>query len=71
MVFRLAEMYLTFAEAALVTGKDKDKALQYINAIRARKSVDMPVAAALTADLVRNERRVDLAFEGLRFSKHI
>ncbi len=67
MVFRLAEMHLIFAEAALVTGKDKDKALQYINAIRARKSVEMPPVTMLTEALVRNERRVELAFEGLRY----
>jgi hypothetical protein len=67
MVFRLAEMHLIFAEAALVTGKDKDKALQYVNAIRARKGVEMPAATVLTEALVRNERRVELAFEGLRY----
>ena len=67
MVFRLAEMHLIFAEAALVTGKDMALALQYINAIRARKSVEMPPVTVLTQALVRNERRVELAFEGLRY----
>jgi len=67
MVFRLAEMHLIFAEASLVTGKDKALALEYINAIRARKGVEMPAATVLTEALVRNERRVELAFEGLRY----
>ena len=67
MVFRLAEMYLIFAESALYTGKDQDLALDYINLIRARKGVEMPPKAALTQDVVRNERRVELAFEGLRY----
>lgn len=65
IVIRLAEMYLTFAECALKTGRDQDKALTYINNIR--KRVGMPDAAALTEELVRNERRVELAFEGLRY----
>lgn len=67
MVFRLAEMYLIYAEASLKTGQGQDKALQYINAIRARKSVEMPPVAQLTESIVRNERRVELAFEGLRY----
>lgn len=65
MVIRLAEVYLIFAECALQTGTDKDKALQYINLIRERAG--MPAAAALTEQLVRYERRVELAFEGLRY----
>ncbi|PWD98302.1 RagB/SusD family nutrient uptake outer membrane protein [Marinilabilia rubra] len=67
MVFRLAEMYLTFAECALYTGKDQDKALEYINMIRSRNSVDMPPKVNLTEEVVRNERRIELAFEGLRY----
>lgn len=65
MVIRLAEMYIIFAECALKTGKDIDKALNYINAIR--KRVGMPDAPQLTEKLVRYERRVELAFEGLRY----
>lgn len=67
MVFRLAEMYLIFAEASLKTGKDKDLALQYVNAIRARQSVEMPALSVLSEPAVRNERRIELAFEGLRY----
>lgn len=65
MVIRLAEMYLTYAEAAIETGKNKDIALTLINNIRTRSGqVD---AKILTKDLVRNERRIELAFEGLRY----
>lgn len=67
MVFRLAEMYLIFAEASLKTGRDQGLALGYINAIRARTGVEMPPVAVLTEDVVRRERRVELAFEGLRY----
>jgi hypothetical protein len=65
IVFRLAEMYITFAECALKTGKETDKALGYINAVRKRS--DMPEATELTERLVRYERRIELAFEGLRY----
>lgn len=65
VVIRLAEMYITFAECALKTGKDKALALQYINAIRARSN--MPAASVLDERLVKYERRIELAFEGLRY----
>ena len=65
MVMRLPEMYLTYAECALKTNKGKDKALQFINEIR--KRAGMPVATELTERLVRYERRIELAFEGLRY----
>nr|WP_321521904.1 RagB/SusD family nutrient uptake outer membrane protein [uncultured Macellibacteroides sp.] len=65
MVIRLAEMYITFAECAVKTGKDTDLALQYINKIRNRAGIEL--ASALTEDLVRYERRAELAFEGLRY----
>jgi starch-binding outer membrane protein, SusD/RagB family len=65
MVIRLAEVYLTFAEAALQTGQNMDLALEYINKIRDRAG--HVEASALTEDLVLRERRVELAFEGLRY----
>ena len=65
MCIRLAEMYLTYAEAAVETGTNTGQALQYINLIRNR--VGQIQATSLTKDLVRRERRVELAFEGLRY----
>lgn len=65
MVIRLAEMYLTYAEAAVETGQDLDRALDYINLLRARAG-HVP-ATTLTKELVRRERRVELALEGLRY----
>jgi hypothetical protein len=65
IVIRLAEMYITFAECALKTGRDTEKALGYINAIR--KRAGMSEAAQLDERLVRYERRIELAFEGLRY----
>jgi starch-binding outer membrane protein, SusD/RagB family len=65
MVIRLAEMYLTYAEAAVELNKNKDIALQYINQLRSR--ANLPPATELTRELVRRERRVELAMEGLRY----
>ena len=65
MVIRLAEMYLTYAEAAVETGTNTALALEYINRIRTR--VGHIEATSLTKELVRRERRVELAFEGLRY----
>ena len=65
IVIRLPEMYITFAECALKTGKDKDRALEYINKVRERAG--MPDATELTDLLVKYERRMELAFEGLRY----
>jgi hypothetical protein len=67
MVIRLAEMYLTYAEAVLESNSagNFSQALGYINAIRARAG--QIVATTLTRDLIRRERRIELAFEGLRY----
>ena len=64
MVIRLAEMYLTYAEGSVETGQNMDLGLNYINKIRTRAG--MVSASVLTRELVRRERRVELAFEGLR-----
>lgn len=64
-VIRLAEVYLTYAEAAVETNTNMTEALTYINMLRARGN--LPAATELTRDLVRRERRVELAFEGLRY----
>jgi len=65
IVIRLAEMYLTFAEAALESGKNTELGLQYLNKVRTRAG--MPAATKLTEELVRYERRIEFAFENLRY----
>lgn len=65
VVIRLSEMYLTYAECALKTGVGKDIALTYINEIR--KRAEMPTVEKLSEDIIRYERRIELAFEGLRY----
>ncbi|MBF4471345.1 RagB/SusD family nutrient uptake outer membrane protein [Flavobacterium sp. HJJ] len=66
-LIRLAEMYLTRAEAAYQLG-DAGGALADINVIRARVKLDPKVGLA-GPNLLRQiykERRLELAFEGLR-----
>ena len=67
--FRYAEVLLNYAEAEFEVGNE-DVARQYINMVRTRPSVNMPPVTetgnALRAR-IQNERRVEFAFEGLRF----
>ena len=65
MVIRLAEMYLTYAEAAVESGQNLVLGLEYLNKVRTRAG--QINATVLTRELVRRERRVELAFEGLRY----
>ncbi len=65
MVIRLAEMFLTYAEAAVESGQNLTLGLDYLNRVRTRAG--QINASVLTRALVRRERRVELAFEGLRY----
>ena len=65
--FRYGEILLNYAEAKFELG-DEDVARKYVNLVRAR--VNMPPVNASGIDLrnkIRNERRIELAFEGHRF----
>jgi hypothetical protein len=66
---RYAELLLSYAEAMFESGQGADqRALDALNAVRARPGVEMPPVTVLTRDNIRNERRVELAFEGLRYN---
>jgi starch-binding outer membrane protein, SusD/RagB family len=70
-IFRLAGIYLNYAEAQLALGNEA-VAREYISMVRARPSVDLPpIPADVTGEALRkrliNERRIELAFEGHRF----
>lgn len=70
-IFRLAGVYLNYAEAQLELGNEA-VAREYISKVRARPSVDLPpIPATVTGEALRkrliNERRIELAFEGHRF----
>src|SRR5690606_39009427 len=45
-----------------------DDALKAVNEVRGRPGIEMPPKTApLSREAIRNERRVELAFEGLRY----
>jgi hypothetical protein len=63
-VLRLADVYLVYAEALLGNNASTSnaQALQYFNAVRTRAGV--PALASITPDILMDERRRELAFEG-------
>ncbi|WP_421943316.1 RagB/SusD family nutrient uptake outer membrane protein [Pedobacter sp.] len=73
-IFRLAEIYLNYAEAMNEYLDQPDASVyDYVNRVRQR--VSMPVLPVIGADnsktgmrnRIQNERRIELAFEGSRF----
>ncbi|NCI46579.1 RagB/SusD family nutrient uptake outer membrane protein [Sediminibacterium soli] len=78
ILFRLAEMYLTYAEAKIELGAIDQSVLDAINKVRAR-GYGVPVTAvgsypavktldqAELRKIVRRERRVEFMLEGLRY----
>lgn len=68
-LFRLAEIYLNYAEAEYHLGNE-GVAREYVNKVRARKSVNMPAITDTGESLLKriyHERRIELAFEGHRY----
>ncbi|MDF3076448.1 MAG: RagB/SusD domain protein [Sphingobacteriaceae bacterium] len=71
-IIRYAEVLLSYLEAKLEAGQPIDQALlnQTINKVRGRASVNMPPITqtnpTLLRPILRNERRVELAMEGIR-----
>ena len=79
MVFRYADLLLTYAEATALTGDNLDDAIDKINMVRARVSVTPRPAGASQAQVlewVRKERILELFGEGgsfydlQRYAKH-
>lgn len=72
MLFRLAEMYLIYAEASIESGSDIAGAVDALNTVRARayQGMDFPEVTTTSIDdlrkILRRERKVELAGEGLR-----
>lgn len=72
VVFRYAETLLNYAEALNEAQGPVADVYKYVNAVRQRTGIAMPaLPAGLTQsqmrDRIRNERRVELCFEGHRF----
>ncbi|MGV3527770.1 MAG: RagB/SusD family nutrient uptake outer membrane protein [Flavisolibacter sp.] len=68
-LFRLAEMYLIFAEAAVRTNSQVPAAVGYINALRERAYGNTSGninSSQLTTDFILNERARELYWEGFR-----
>ncbi len=71
-LFRLGEIYLTYAEAVLRggTGGDPGTALGYINALRTRayngSTAGNILSGTLTTDFILDERGRELYYEGIR-----
>ncbi|GAB6007606.1 RagB/SusD family nutrient uptake outer membrane protein [Dysgonomonas reticulitermitis] len=66
---RYADLLLMYAEAMFESGKGTDtRALKALNDVRARSGVEMPAKTELTRENIRNERRIELAYEGLRYN---
>ena len=64
ILMRYADVLLMYAEAKLALGQNDALALNAFNLVRTRAG--MPTVTTLTQADVRLERRVELAFEGLR-----
>ena len=64
MLMRYADVLLMYAEAKVALGQPDALALGALNLVRVRAG--MPALTAITDPDVRYERRVELAFEGLR-----
>lgn len=69
VLMRYADLLLLYAEAMFEAGQGSDsKALKALNDVRGRVGVEMPPKTELTREIVRNERRVELAYEaGIRY----
>lgn len=60
--FRLGEIYLNAAEAAFEVGREAE-ALSMVNVVRERAGFGPNSLSSLSMERLRNERRVELAFE--------
>ena len=72
ILFRLAEVYLNYAEALNEYNPGHSDIKKYVDMVRDRAGIKMPLLpAGLTQEQmrerIRNERRVELAFEDHRF----
>jgi len=72
-VIRYAEVLLSYLESKIMAGDaiDQNLLVLTINAVRGREAVNMPAVTetdpAKLLDILKRERRVELAWEGLRY----
>ena len=65
IIMRYADVLLMAAEAILQSGGNVSEALSYVNQVRSR--VNLPALTNLTLDDIKKERRMELAFEFVRY----
>ena len=65
-LFRLADAYLMYAEAAVRSNGNKATAVGYVNQLRARAGLSAIPESALTLDFILDERARELYWEGWR-----
>ena len=63
-VFKYDDVLLLAAEACVQTG-DNSTALKYVNKVRAR--VNLAPISDINMDIIKKERRLELAMDGVRF----
>lgn len=71
ILFRYAEVLLTYAEAKIELGEIDQSVIDAINQVRGRESVQMPLvnsgmSQSELREIVRYERTIELALEGFR-----
>jgi len=72
VIFRLAEMYLNYAEALNEADPGNTDIKKYVDLVRKRSGVNMPalptgLSQSQMRDAIRHERRIEFAFEDHRF----
>ena len=71
ILYRMAEAYLSYAEALNESDPDNPDILKYLNLIRERAGIP-PIAGGMSQSqmrqLIRNERRIEFNCEGVRFN---
>lgn len=72
ILIRYADVLLMYAEAKIEINQVDQSVLDAINQVRQRPDVNMPpitgvLSQAALRDIVRKERMIELAFEGLRY----
>ncbi|MBR5064058.1 MAG: RagB/SusD family nutrient uptake outer membrane protein [Bacteroidales bacterium] len=65
-IFRYTEVLFLYMECALQTGKDKDKAFQYLKDIQTRAGAKH-ISTEFTLQEVKNEKMLECWLEGMRF----
>jgi len=73
ILIRYAEVLLSYLESKIESGEEINQTLldQTVNQVRGREAVNMPAITTTNIDelrtIVRRERRVEFAFEGIRY----